>query len=1168
MNIKSLKSKMVAATLLLNAGILAVTAFFALWYFEKHFKETISHENFDLLTAQARAIDDKVNITQTMLTTISKIVPLDLLKDPAKAQKWLDDRKIIYTFFDNGIFIWSKSGRLIVESPYLPHRRGTDFSDAEYIRETLRTGKPFISRPHRSRKAHHHPVLAMMAPVFDSSGNVAAILGGSLDLMQENILSSIADVKLGKSGYLYLVDSERNIIIHPDKSRVLKQDVPPGVNKMFDLAMSGFEGTGETVTSRGLHALSSFKRLRTKDWILAADYPVSEAYEPVRIARTYFFLILCAALTLTVFATRSMVKYLTSPLLKFARHVQELPSKTGDARMVAVGSEDEIGKLAVSFNTMIGELDIRHEALVASEERHRAFIEASLDGVYFTDHNDIFRQINGAGAAIFGHPSPAEIIGKRAADYWADASDQERFLRELHGKKSVRGYVIRGRKADGSDVYLEATSRLVESGEGSVIGIEGILRDITDRVGAEKELAEKNLELEDAIGRANAMAKQAEDANVSKSTFLANMSHEIRTPMNGILGMTELLLDTAQTEEQHQYSKVVKSSADALLVLINDILDYSKIEAGKFHVDAIDFDLRSMVDDFAASLTVRSREKKLDFVCTVLPDVPAYYRGDPGRLRQVLVNLAGNAIKFTAKGEVVVSVCLVSETNEHAVLRFSVRDTGIGVPQDKLPLLFKSFSQVDSSVTRKYGGTGLGLAVSKQLVELMGGEIGVNSTEGAGAEFWFTMRLAKRPAPAQTEIAPAEVENARILIVDDNKECRQKLAALFQSWKARPEEAQDGKSALDALLRAAEAGDPFPAAVLDRQMPGVDGITLAETIKSDARIKNTRLVLMTDVGQAGEGKRMEEIGVAAYLTKPVRRSELFDCLAVVLAAGAAKEPAHPLVTKHLISEIRRTNLRILLAEDNEVNQQVALGLLKKFGLKADIARNGSEAVKALMARDYDLVFMDVQMPVMDGFEATSRIRDPHSGVRNPAVKVIAMTANAMQGDREACLNAGMDDYISKPVTAQTLGQVLQKWASRSQKAEETPSAIDLAATASKSEQAGVAVFDRVGLMGRLDDGDLMQTALNGYLQDIPKRISALETAVKNHDADVMVREAHTIKGMAATVGGEVLRQVAYELEKFGRAGDYPAVASGLVELKKQVSCLNEAIRFANASRNS
>jgi len=572
-----------------------------------------------------------------------------------------------------------------------------------------------------------------------------------------------------------------------------------------------------------------------------------------------------------------------------------------------------------------------------------------------------------------------------------------------------------------------------------------------------------------------------------------------------------------------------------------------------------------MVDDFASSLTLRSREKKLDFVCTVLPDVPAYYRGDPGRLRQVLVNLAGNAIKFTAEGEVVVSVCLVSETNEHAVLRFSVRDTGIGIPQDKLPLLFKSFSQVDSSVTRKYGGTGLGLAVSKQLVELMGGEIGVNSTEGAGSEFWFTMRLAKRPAPAQTEIAPAEVENARILIVDDNKECRQKLAALFQSWKARPEEAEDGKSALDALLRAAEAGDPFPAAVLDKQMPGVDGITLAETIKTDARIKDTRLVLMTDVGQAGEGKRMEEIGVAAYLTKPVRRSELFDCLAVVLAAGAAKEPAHPLVTKHLISEIRRTNLRILLAEDNEVNQQVALGLLKKFGLKADIARNGSEAVNALMARDYDLVFMDVQMPVMDGFEATSRIRDPHSGVRNPAVKIIAMTANAMQGDREACLDGGMDDYISKPVTAQTLGQVLQKWAFRSQKAEETPSAID---TASKPERTGVAVFDRVGLMGRLDDVDLMQTVLNGYVQDIPKRINALETAVKNHDAEVMVREAHTIKGMAAAVGGEVLRQVAYKLEKFGRAGDFHAVASGLVELKKQVSCLNEAIKFANASRNS
>jgi len=408
----------------------------------------------------------------------------------------------------------------------------------------------------------------------------------------------------------------------------------------------------------------------------------------------------------------------------------------------------------------------------------------------------------------------------------------------------------------------------------------------------------------------------------------------------------------------------------------------------------------------------------------------------------------------------------------------------------------------------------------------------------------------------------------RILVVDDNRETRQKLAALLQSFKARPAEAKDGKSALAALLLASQAGDPFQAAVLDKQMPGMDGITLAETIKSDAALKNTRLVLMTDLGQAGEGKRMEEIGVAAYLTKPVRRSDLFDCLAVVLAGSAAKKPVHPLVTKHLISEMRRTNLRILLVEDNDFNQQVALGLLKKFGLKADVAGNGAKAVDALIARDYDLVFMDVQMPVMDGFEATSRIRDPHSGVRNPAVKIIAMTAHAMQGDREACLGAGMDDYISKPVTAETLSQVLQKWVFPFTIAKKTPVAIDLARTASQSEQTSVAVFDRAGLMGRLDDEDLVQTAINGYLQDIPKRISALEIAVKNHDTEVIVREAHTIKGIAANVGGEALRQTAFELEKAGRASDSHAVTFGLLEVKKQVSCLNEAIKFTNVTRNA
>jgi PAS domain S-box-containing protein len=755
------------------------------------------------------------------------------------------------------------------------------------------------------------------------------------------------------------------------------------------------------------------------------------------------------------------------------------------------------------------------------------------------------------GTIEYVNPKFTEVTGYTAAEAKGQSprllksgmqspADYEELWKTILAGGEWRGEFANRKKS--GEIYWESASIVpIRDSAGAITHFLGVKEDITERKAAEEELRRAK--------------EAAEAANRAKSQFLANMSHEIRTPMNGVIGMAGLLLETELSPEQRRYAEIVRSSGEALLTVINEILDFSRIEARKLNLECADFDLRSVLEYAAALLAIKASEKKLELVFEVAPGTPCLLRGDAGRLRQVLVNLLGNAVKFTHQGEVAVTVRVDSEDEHKATLHFTVRDTGIGFRQEQASVLFEPFVQADGSKTRRYGGTGLGLTISKQLVEMMGGQIGVQSQEGKGATFWFSATFEKQPAASvdSTETQP-NLRDVRVLAVDDNATSRRLLCTVLRSWGCRPEESGTADGALAALRQAAQTSDPFRIAILDMDLPGKDGLELGRQIASDRQLEPMALYLMTGFGRSVDDARLQAMRFAGQIAKPIWERKLLETLLAAGNQGCIEDGAGGSISQSALPPAgAEPKPRILVAEDNPTNREVAGMVLKKLGFNPDLVANGLEALRALEGRDYDLLLLDCEMPEMDGYETARRIRDPRTGVRNHLIPIIALTADAIAGDREKCLQEGMNDYLAKPVEPRHLAEVLGKWLA----------APSVQASRQSSPAAPIMqdVFRPDALLARLSgDRELARKVVAGFLSRLPQQVKTLRLSVEKRDARSASLQAHALKGAAATVAAESLRAACCELQGRAKAGDFAGALALLSKLEEAANLLTTAAR--------
>jgi len=851
----------------------------------------------------------------------------------------------------------------------------------------------------------------------------------------------------------------------------------------------------------------------------------SRSLAPLKVASASLMGLAIAAMHHTGMAA---ARFAPSPMLSDASHAVVV-SDLGIAAIALVTLV--VLTTGVVWSVIDRRLSLQAVELQSSEERYRIVFSRSLAGLYRTTLDGRLLDCNLAFARLFGYTSAEECMRHAMTEIYQSAAERQAFISRLVQEGQLPDFESCLRRRDGNTIWVLENVMLVDGWNGDPGVLEGSLIDITQRKEIEADLLRAS--------------EVAEAANRAKSDFLANMSHEIRTPMNGVIGMTELALQTELTADQRQYLEIIRTSADSLMGIINDILDFSKIEAGKLDLDPVDFDLNGTLDEAMRSLAPRAHQKGLELAYRVAPGVPTALRGDAGRIRQVLLNLMGNALKFTEQGEVVLLVEGQGRQGNREVLTFTVADTGIGIPVERLGSIFEAFTQADASTTRRFGGTGLGLTITARLVALMDGKIWVESTPGQGSKFRFTLPLDVRDeAPAKVPSRElADLRGTSVLVVDDNATNRRILDEILLNWGMRPTLVDGGRAALEVLVQAYDEGKPYGMVLLDYQMPVMDGFEVATRIQQHAELAGTTIMMLSSVGEGRDAQRCRALGVAGYLTKPVRQSVLLDAILAVLARSVPQaQSASPPVraTSQSMVDPERP-LRVLVAEDNAVNQVVVTRMLQKRAHSVVVAGNGREAMAALARESFDVVLMDMQMPEMSGREATAAIRQAersHGG----HLPIIAVTASAMKGDWEDCLAAGMDDYISKPIQYEGLIEKVERWG-RSEAAATTAGAT--------SDPACRKMFD--------GDADLLREVATAYLEWEPALRAQLRSASGSGDAAAARAAAHSLKGSVANFGAGAATSAVARIEALALRGDMRGAAIALAEFEPAADALRSEL---------